>query len=88
MIYKFKHGDLVKYRTYNFPTEMWALDMEEHSQLAVITGFYDQETGKKLSEDFNTYDNVVMAEVAGSAGNGRVMMHDLELLSSVETKKC
>jgi len=83
---EFKIGDLVKYYTYRFPTQMWGDDIQEKEQQAVITGFYDHETGDQLSSDFTTHDKVIVAAVAGSAGQGRVMLHDLELLSSVEKK--
>ena len=88
MIPKFNIGDLVQYEMYDFPTEVWGLDVENVIVQAVITGFYDQETGEKLSADFTTHDKVIEASVISNYGNTRVMLHDLELLSPAEVERC
>jgi len=87
MMPKFKIGDLVQYEKYDsydaeFPTE------GDTTVYALITGFYDHETGQRLTSDYTTHDTVIEVSVASNAGSTRILMHDLELLSSAETKLC
>jgi hypothetical protein len=91
MIPEFKVGDLVKYH----PSEEFVIGdggtqtiWREDAAQAVITGFYDNETGERLSGDFTTHDKVVEVSVAGSNGIERVFMTELELVSSADEKLC
>lgn len=87
MIHKFKVGDLVEY----YPLEEFPVGDGGYQSYptskpaqAIITGFYDNETGTKLSGDFTTMDKVIEVSVAGSAGIDRLFMSEIELVSSVE----
>lgn len=84
MIPKFNIGDLVQYGMFNYESP-WDKDVMVQ---ALITGFYDQESGEKLSADFTAHDKVIEASVISSYGSTRVMMHDLELLSPAEVERC
>ena len=83
MMPKLKVGDLVQYGMFNYES------VEEDTMVqALIIGFYDQETGERLTGDYTTYDTVVEASVTSSYGRTRVMLHELELLSAIENKPC
>lgn len=87
MIPNFKVGDLVQYDI-SLEFEFEALDpnapAEQYMRLGIITGFYDNETGEKLSGDFTTHDKVVEASIAGSNGTERIFITELELISPIQ----
>jgi hypothetical protein len=83
MMPKLKVGDLVQYGMFSYES------VEEDTMVqALITGFYDAETGERLTSDYTTHDTVVEASVTSNYGRTRVMLHELKLLSPVEIKPC
>jgi hypothetical protein len=83
MMPKLKVGDLVQYGMFGYESA----DKDTTVQ-ALITGFYDQESGERLTGDYRTHNTVVEASVVSNYGRTRVMLHDLKLLSPVEIKPC
>ena len=81
MIPRFKVGDLASY----YPVDVVyneAIVSEERTQ-AIITGFYDHETGERIS-DLSKDNILIEASVIGSHGSQRVLMTDLQLVSAVQ----
>jgi hypothetical protein len=88
MIPKFKIGDLVQYEMYDTFDADFPIIEGDALVYALITGFYDHETGQRLTSDYTTHDTVIEVSVDSNAGSTRILMHDLELLSSAEAKSC
>ena len=90
MMPKFKIGDLVQYEMYDTFDADFPIIEGDATVHALITGFYDHETGQRLTSDYTTHDTVIEVSVAGSGNSSstRILMHDLELLSSAEAKSC